>query len=49
VSALEQLLRQAQLRQRMGMAGRAKVESEYCIQKTGPKLAELLKKAVKGS
>lgn len=47
-SALEQLLTQAQLRKRMGMAGRAKVEAEYCIQKTGPKMAELLRKAAKG-
>lgn len=49
VTALEQLLTQVQLRQRMGMAGRAKVEAQYCIQKTGPKMAELLKKAAKGA
>ena len=48
VTALEQLLAQAQLRQQMGRVGRAKVEAEYCLQKTGPKLAELLKKAAKG-
>lgn len=47
-SALLQLLTQAQLRQRMGMAGRAKVEASYSIQKTGPKMAELLIKAAKG-
>lgn len=45
VVALEQLFAQAQLRHRMGKAGRAKVEAQYCIQKTGPKMAELLKKA----
>ena len=49
VTALEQLLTQAQLRQCMGREGRIKVESEYCIQKTGPKMAELLKKAAKGA
>lgn len=49
VSALEQLLTQAQLRQRMGIEGRANVEALYCIQKTGPKMAELLKKAAKGT
>ena len=45
--ALEQLFAHVQLRQRMGKAGRAKVEAQYCIQKTGPKMAELLKKAAK--
>lgn len=49
VLALEQLLTQAQLRQRMGRAGRAKVEAQYCIQKTGPKMAALLKKAAMGN
>lgn len=48
VLALGQLFTQAQLRQRMGWAGRAKVEAQYCIQKTGPKMTELLKKAAKG-
>lgn len=48
VLALEQLLTQAQLRQRMGRASRAKVEAQYCIQKTGPKMAALLKKAAMG-
>lgn len=48
VLALEQLFTQARLRQRMGKAGRTKVEAQYCIQKTGPKMAELLKKAAKG-
>lgn len=46
--ALMQLLTQSQLRKRMGMAGRAKVEDRYCIQKTGPQMAELLIKASKG-
>lgn len=48
VMALEQLFAQVNLRQRLGKAGRAKVEAQYCIQKTGPKMAELLKKASKG-
>lgn len=40
--ALRTLLANADLRQRMGQAGRRKVEQQYCIQKTGPVLAELL-------
>ncbi len=49
VAALEMLLTQANLRQSMGKSGPAKVEAQYCIQKTGPKLAELLKQAAKGN
>ena len=40
--ALQTLLADADLRQRMGQAGRLKVEQQYCIQVTGPKLAALL-------
>lgn len=40
--ALQTLLADADLRQRMGQAGRQKVEQQYCIQVTGPKLAGLL-------
>lgn len=40
--ALRTLLADPGLRQRMGQAGRAKVEREYCIQVTGPRLAALL-------
>ena len=40
--ALGTLLADAGLRQRMGMAGREKVEQQYCLQVTGPKLAALL-------
>jgi glycosyltransferase involved in cell wall biosynthesis len=47
VSTLELLLTQANLRQSMGKSGRAKVEAQYCIQQTGPELAELLKQAAK--
>ena len=42
---LEKLLRDAALRQRMGHAGRQRVEAEYCVQKTAPRLAYLLKTA----
>ncbi len=41
-NALQILLADANLRHRMGQAGRQKVEQQYCIQKTGPKLAALL-------
>jgi glycosyltransferase involved in cell wall biosynthesis len=43
--ALRTLLNDADLRKRMGQAGRRKVEQHYCIQKTGPVVAELLIKA----
>jgi len=35
-----------QLRERMGKAGRDKVEKKYCIQITGPRLASILKNSV---
>jgi glycosyltransferase involved in cell wall biosynthesis len=41
ISSLEQLLTQPQLGKRMGLAGRSEVEKNYCIQVTGPRLAEL--------
>jgi len=40
--AVRALLADADFRQRMGQAGRQKVEREYCIQATGPKLSRLL-------
>lgn len=43
--ALTTLLTDSTLRQRMGQAGRHKVEQEYCLQVTGPKLANLLHSA----
>ena len=46
--ALHTLLADAGLRQRMGSAGRRKVEAQYCLQVTGPKLASLLKTAAMG-
>jgi len=39
---LERLLRDAALRQRLGQAGRARVEAEYCLQQTAPRLVRLL-------
>lgn len=45
VDALQALLTDGNLRQNMGLAGRARVESLYCIQQTGPRLAQLLKTA----
>jgi hypothetical protein len=47
--ALQTLLADADLRQRMGQAGRKKVEQRYCIQMMGPRLAALLKDAAKSS
>lgn len=44
--ALQTLLADANLRQRMGQAGRQKVEREYCIQVTGPKMAAMLLNAI---
>lgn len=46
--ALMTLLADAGLRQRMGQAGRQKVEAQYCVQVTGPKLAALLGAAASG-
>ena len=44
VEQLQALIRQleAALRERMGQAGRARVEQQYCLQVTGPRLAALL-------
>jgi glycosyltransferase involved in cell wall biosynthesis len=43
--ALGTLLTDADLRQRMGMAGRLKVEQKYCAQVTAPKLIDLFRVA----
>jgi glycosyltransferase involved in cell wall biosynthesis len=42
VEKLEWLLCDATLRQRLGQAGRARVEAEYCLQQTAPRLVRLL-------
>ena len=47
-AALQVLLLDAGLRKSMGMAGRQKVEQQYCLQVTGPKLAALLKEVAVG-
>jgi glycosyltransferase involved in cell wall biosynthesis len=49
VTTLELLLTHSNLRQSMGNSGRAKVAAQYCIQKTSPKMAELLTQAAKGN
>lgn len=48
IAALTQLADDPSLRWRMGLAGRAKVEREYSLQVTAPKIAQLLIDAVKG-
>lgn len=45
VENLELLLCDAVLRQRLGQAGRSRVEAAYCLQKTAPMLARLLTEA----
>jgi glycosyltransferase involved in cell wall biosynthesis len=45
VEKMELLLCDAALRQRLGQAGRARVESEYCLQRTAPRLLYLLTEA----
>ncbi len=47
VRALETLKQDAALRQRMGQAGREKVEQQYSLAVVAPKLASLLKEAVR--
>ena len=45
-SAIETLLRDPDLRQRMGMAGRKKVEEQYSLQVWGPRVAEMMRDLV---
>lgn len=45
VEKLERLLRDATLRQRLGKAGRARVEDKYSLQHVAPRLVNLLNKA----
>lgn len=44
-ASLDELLRDPQLRQVMGQAGRRRVEQEYCVQQVAPRVAQLLKQA----
>lgn len=46
-TSLEKLLENSSLRTSMGAAGRLKVENEYCIQKTVPRLIQLLNTVAK--
>jgi glycosyltransferase involved in cell wall biosynthesis len=45
VEKLESLLTDAQLRQRLGQAGRERVEAEYSLQQVAPRLTALLNKS----
>ena len=45
VDTLDKLLRAPLLRAKLGAAGRKRVEESYCIQKTGPVVAQLLRTA----
>ncbi len=42
IEKMELLLCDAALRQRLGRSGRARVEAEYCLQQTAPRLVRLL-------
>ena len=43
VNCLERLLKDENLRKKMGSSGRLRVEQEYCLQVTGPRLAAWLR------
>jgi len=43
ITALSKLFESAELRAAFGLAGRKRVEEKYCLQKTGPRLIELLR------
>jgi glycosyltransferase involved in cell wall biosynthesis len=46
IEKLEQLLGDAELRQRLGKSGRRSVESSFCLQKAAPKLVNVISKAL---
>ncbi|MCE6949625.1 glycosyltransferase family 4 protein [Cereibacter sphaeroides] len=46
--ALTTLLREPELRQRMGKAGRRKVEQQYSLQVWGPRVAQMLRNVAEG-
>jgi len=47
VESLAMLLGDADLRQKLGQAGRVRVEAEYSLQRVAPQLTTFLKKAVR--
>ena len=49
INALNTLRNDKELRQRMGDAGREKVEAQYCLQVTAPKLVAVLQKVINGN
>ncbi|MBK8166434.1 MAG: glycosyltransferase family 4 protein [bacterium] len=49
IRALRALLDDADLRARLGAAGRRQVEQEYCVQRTGPRLAGWLREVSRAS
>ena len=49
VNALGNLLSDSALRMQMGAMGRQQVENEYCLQKTGPRMAQLLRSVSRNS
>lgn len=49
ISALSELLQSKTLRHKMGASGRLDVESRFCLQKTGPVLASLLRSVAQGA
>ncbi len=49
VEALDRLAGDAALRQRMGAAGRQRVEERYCLQVTAPWLAEILRSSARAA
>jgi len=46
VAALQTLIRNTRLRDKMGSAGRKIVEDQYCVQKIAPRLSQLLSQAM---
>lgn len=48
VNALGELLKDPTLRQKMGMAGRKRVEDDYCLQQVAPRVMVLLRTAGEG-
>lgn len=49
IVALQRLLGDHALRVRLGLAGRQRVERDYCVQQTGPRVVALLRSAVEGA